>query len=332
MYQKQLLDRKISKPETRGRRARLFTANLLIALREGVEAALVVGILYAYVVQVGRRDVLPKLWLGVLLGAVIPLLMGAYMTWGTYTLTFEAQEIIGGSLSLVAVAFITWMIFWMAENAGQMVKNLKEQAKQKLGTGHGSGWSMFWIALITVGREGIETAVFVWGVMQSALGDKNGWWAAAGVIIGLVVAIIIGVLIYRGIARINLSVFFTVTGYLLVLVAAGVIMYGIGDLQEASVLPGWGTPIFDFTSYVPQTGLFGLSGPIYALLEAMFQLNFAPTHLQFIGWLVYLLVIGYLFTRQNRQHNQEAQARKDKKAEASAENLIFNQLKAEIKP
>jgi len=95
----------------------IFVANFLIALREGVEAALVVGILIAYIYKVGRKDIMPKLWLGVALAAVIPLGLGVWWTWGPYTITFQTQEILGGSLSIVAMAFVTWMIFWMGKSA-----------------------------------------------------------------------------------------------------------------------------------------------------------------------------------------------------------------------
>lgn len=275
----------------------MFLANFLIALREGVEAALIVGILVAYVVKVGRRDVLPKVWIGVGLAALIPLAFGAAMTWGPYTLTFQAQEIFGGTLSLIAVAFVTWMIFWMGRNSREMAAGLKSKAGSALASG--SGWGIVWLAIISVGREGIETAVFVWATVKASA-SQSVWAPALGVATGLIVAIAIGWLIYRGTTRINLKHFFNITGILLIIVAAGIVSYGIGDLQEASVLPGWGVPAYDisghFDGHIP-----GVSSTAwwFVLLEAMFNVNLAPTHLQVIGWVLYLIIVLLLFLRQN---------------------------------
>ena len=120
----------------------MFLANLLIALREGLEAALVVSIIVAYLVKSDRRDALPKLWLGVGLAALVPLVAGAIMTWGPKTLTFQAQEILGGTLSFVAVGLVTWMIFWMGKNARELKGELEGSLSKTLAEG-GSGYHFF---------------------------------------------------------------------------------------------------------------------------------------------------------------------------------------------
>lgn len=277
----------------------MFLANFLIALREGVEAALIVGILVAYLCKVGRRDLLPRLWAGVIVAAVIPLACGALMTWGPYTLTFQAQEILGGSLSIVAVGMITWMIMWMGKNSRRMSRELREKAESSLEKDT-SGWGVVWIAIISVGREGVETALFVWATVK-ATANGGVWAPTLGVVTGLIGAVVVGWLIYRGTSTINLRLFFRVTGVLLVFVAAGVLSYGIGDLQEASVLPGWGVPIYDLTPYF-DGHVWGLSTTSwwFVLLEAMFQLNLAPTYLQFFGWLAFLVVVLPLFLWSTR--------------------------------
>lgn len=272
----------------------MFLANFLIALREGVEAALIVGVVAAYLVKVGRRNLLPKVWFGVIIAAALPLSLGAIMTWGPYTLSFQAQEILGGTLSLVAVAMVTWMILWMSSNSRQFARKLREDTAAQLASG--SEWGVVWIAFIAVVREGIETALFVWATIKSSA--ENAIAAPAlGVVTGLVVAVVIGWLIYSGAARINLSIFFNITGLLLIFVAAGIVSYGIGDLQEASVIPGWGTPVYDITAYLDGSVYSWLttSSWWWTLLEAMFNANASPTHLQLIGWVLYIVIILPLF-------------------------------------
>ena len=272
----------------------MFLANFLIALREGVEAALIVGVVAAYLVKVGRKNLLPKVWLGVVIAAAIPLSLGAIMTWGPYTLSFQAQEILGGTLSLVAVAMVTWMILWMSSNSRQFARKLREDTAAQLASG--SDWGVVWIAFIAVAREGIETALFVWATIKSSA--ENAIAAPAlGVVTGLLVAVVIGWLIYTGAARINLSIFFNITGLLLIFVAAGIVSYGIGDLQESSVLPGWGIPIYDITAYLDGSVYSWLttSSWWWTLLEAMFNVNASPTHLQLVGWVLYIVIILPLF-------------------------------------
>ena len=272
----------------------MFLANFLIALREGVEAALIVGVVAAYLVKVGRRNLLPKVWFGVIIAAALPLSLGAIMTWGPYTLSFQAQEILGGTLSLVAVAMVTWMILWMSSNSRQFARKLREDTAAQLASG--SEWGVVWIAFIAVAREGIETALFVWATIKSSA--ENAIAAPAlGVVTGLLVAVVIGWLIYTGAARINLSIFFNITGLLLIFVAAGIVSYGIGDLQEASVIPGWGTHIYDITAYLDGSVYSWLttSSWWWTLLEAMFNANASPTHLQLIGWVLYIVIILPLF-------------------------------------
>lgn len=272
----------------------MFLANFLIALREGVEAALIVGVVAAYLVKVGRKNLLPKVWLGVVIAAAIPLSLGAIMTWGPYTLSFQAQEILGGTLSLVAVAMVTWMILWMSSNSRQFARKLREDTAAQLASG--SDWGVVWIAFIAVAREGIETALFVWATIKSSAESAIAA-PALGVVTGLLVAVVIGWLIYTGAARINLSVFFNITGLLLIFVAAGIVSYGIGDLQESSVLPGWGVPIYDITAYLDGSLYSWLttSSWWWTLLEAMFNVNASPTHLQLIGWVLYIVIILPLF-------------------------------------
>lgn len=262
-------------------------ANFLIGLREGLEAGLVVGILVAYLNKLGRRDVLPRLWIGVAAAVLISLATGAILTWGPYGLSFQGQEILGGLLSILAVVLVTWMIFWMGKHA----RDLKHDLQTKLDLAvAGTGMGIVAVGFVSVGREGVETALFIWANVNAG---ENALLGTIGALLGVLVAVVIAYLIYRGFVRINLSRFFFWTGLFLVLVAAGVLLYGIGDLQEASVLPGWGQSAFSLAGIIPPTSWYG------TILGGVFNFTPEPTWLQFGAWLAYLVVVSLLFLRQS---------------------------------
>lgn len=258
-------------------------ASLLIGLREGLEAALVVGILVAYVDRIGRRDVLPRLWAGIAAAVLLSLGVGAILTWGPYGLSFQAQEILGGVFSLLAVGLVTWMIFWMAANARTMGSDLRSRLDTAIGT---SGGAVVLIGFVSVGREGIETALLLWASTTSSQNAVTGSLAA---VVGILLAIVIAWLINRGLVRVDLSRFFRWTGIFLIVVAAGILVYGIGDLQEAAVLPGWGVAAFDVSGVIPPSSWYG------TLLAGILNFTPQPTWAQLVGWVVYLSVVLVLF-------------------------------------
>lgn len=269
-------------------------ANYLIGLREGLEMALIVTILVAYVVKVGRRDVLSKLWIGVGIALVVPLGIGALLTWGPYGLSFEAQEVVGGTLSLIAVGFVTWMIFWMGKTARSMKSTLQHRLDSVL---VGAGWGVVILAMLSVGREGIETALFVWATVASIGG---GWEPVIGAVLGLITAAVLGFLLYRGMVRINLGSFFTWTGAFLILVAGGVLAYGIGDLQEAGVLPGANIHAYDISAVIPASSWYGTA------LAGILNFNPSPTWFQVIAWVGYIAVVAFFYLRQHRSAGRAA--------------------------
>jgi len=263
-------------------------ANFLIGLREGLEAALVVGILVAYVIKIDRRDVLRRIWIGVGLAVLLALSIGALLTFGAYGLTFEAQEAIGGSLSIVATGFVTWMIFWMLKTSRTLGATLRSDIDKHL---IGAGWGLVLVAFLAVGREGIETALFLWAAVQ-ATGSTT--FPLLGAALGLLVALLLGYLIYRGVLSINLSKFFTYTGLFLIVVAAGVLAYGVHDLQEAGILPGLGSLAFDVSSVIPPASWYG------TLLRGTINFSPATTWLQAIVWTLYVVPVLTVFVRRIR--------------------------------
>jgi len=259
-------------------------ANALIGLREGLEAGLVVGILVAFLNKLDRRDVLPKLWIGITGAILLSLGVGALLTFGPYGLTTQAQEALGGSLSIAAVGLVTWMIFWMARHARHLKGELQGQLAGALA---GSAAAIVVLGIVSVGREGVETALFIWASISSS---GQALLGSIGALLGIVASVVISYLIYRGFVRINLSRFFFWTGLFLVVVAAGVFAYGLGDLQEAGILPS-GAAAYDLNAVIPASSWYG------TLLGGLFQFKADPSWLQVIGWLLYLAIVLTMFLR-----------------------------------
>ncbi|MGL5808489.1 MAG: iron uptake transporter permease EfeU [Nocardioides sp.] len=288
-------------------------ANYLIGLREGLEAALIVSILIAYVVKTERRELLGRIWFGVGLAVVVSLGFGALLTFGPRGLSFEAQELIGGGLSIIAVGFVTWMIFWMARAARGISVELRRQVDQAAEAGRSA---LAVVATLAVGREGLETALFLWaatkaGAGGTATGTSAGWEPLLGAGLGLGTAVVLGWLMYRGALRINLTRFFTWTGAFLIVVAAGVLAYGVHDLQEARVLPGLNTVLFDVSGAVPPGSWYG------TLLKGVFNFSPRTTVAEGIAWFGYLVPTMWLFFAALRGRAAPAAQERDREPVAS---------------
>ncbi len=264
-------------------------ANYLIGLREGLEAALIVTILIAYVVKIGRKDVLPRLWTGVGLAVLLALAIGAALTYGTYGLSFTAQETIGGVLSIVATGLVTWMVFWMLGTARDLAGHLRANIDRNL---VGTGLGLVLVAFLAVGREGIETALFIWAAVQ-ATGTST--MPLIGAAAGILTAVGLGWLIYAGMLRINLARFFSWTGGILIVVAAGVLSYGVHDLQEAGFLPGEGNLAFNVSAAIPPDSWYG------TLLKGTLNFSPATTWLELAVWLAYLVPVLTIFIVKSRR-------------------------------
>ncbi len=260
-------------------------ANGLIGLREGLEASLIVSILVAYLVRTGRRDALPRVWIGVGAAVALSLTAGAALTFTAASLSFQQQELLGGTLSIVAVAFVTWMVFWMRRTARSLKGQLEGKVELALGAG---GAALAVVAFLSVAREGLETALFLWAAAQSA---GSGSAPLTGAALGLTISVVLAYLLYRRAVKINLASFFKVTGALLIVVAAGVLSYGIHDLQEAGVLPGLSSLAFDVSGTIPPSSWYG------TLLRGTVNFTPATTWLQSLAWVAYVLPVVALYFR-----------------------------------
>ena len=278
----------------------------MIGLREGLEAALVVGILLAYIRKTQRTHLLAPMWAGVSVAVLLSLSFGALLTFGPQTLTFEAQEAIGGSLSIISVGFVTWMIFWMAENA----RMLSDELKGKLDAVQTSVWAVVLLAALSVGCEGLETTLFIWSATRTA-GQEANAIPMLGALVGIAIAVVMAWGMMRGMMRINLPRFFTVTGAFLVIVAAGVLSYGIHDLQEAAILPGLNNIAFESYRYIDPSSFVG------TLLKAVFNLSSTTTWLEAGAWILYVGIVMPLFIRAQRP-GLKASAKKPEDEKAAA--------------
>jgi high-affinity iron transporter len=267
--------------------------NYLVGLREGLEASLVVVILVAYLVKSGRAQLLPRIWGGVALAIGVSLGFGALLTFGPRGLTFEAQEFIGGTLSIIAVGFVTWMIFWMARSARGLSGELRGQIDK---AADGGRMALVLVALLAVGREGLETALFIWAATQAAATGAGSTTAPLiGAALGIVTAVLLGFLIYRGALKLNFGKFFAWTGGFLILVAAGVLSYGVHDLQEARFLPGLHDLAFDVSGTIDPSSWIG------TLLKGTLNFSPATTWLEAAVWVLYVIPVMFLFLRTIRR-------------------------------
>jgi high-affinity iron transporter len=271
-------------------------AAFLITLREGLEAALVVSILIAYLVKTERSGSVRYVWAGVGAAAVFSLSVGGALAIAADRLPEEAQAAFEGIMALLAVAFVTWMVFWMARNARALKGELHAHVDKAAAAGAGAVAAM---AFIAVSREGFETALFLWSSLQTTGG---GWVAILGGILGLVVAVALGLLIYRGALRVNLAIFFKWTGIALIVIAAGVFTYAIHELQEAGLLFGEDSIAFDISGAMPDDSVQ------YALFRGLFAVRTVPSWLEVFAWFAYLVPTMWLFLRTIRRPLKSASA------------------------
>ncbi|RSD13253.1 iron uptake transporter permease EfeU [Amycolatopsis eburnea] len=268
----------------------MLFSSALIGLREGLEAALVVSILVAFLVKTERRHALRWVWPGVGAAVLLSVAVGAVLTYTTAQLSFEHQELLGGSLSIVAVVFVTAMIFWMRKASKSIAAELRGKMDDALDVGPAA---VLLLSFLAVGREGLETAVFFYSAVQTAQSDTVQ--PLIGFAIGIAAAVVLAWLLYKGAVRFNLGKFFTITGVLLVFVAAGVLGYGLHDLQEAAFLPGIGTLAFDASATLPETSWYG------ALLKGVFNYSQQTTVLQAVAWVAYVAIVLPLFLKPSKK-------------------------------
>jgi high-affinity iron transporter len=261
---------------------------LLIGLREGLEAALVVSILITYLVRTARNSLIRFVWIGVVSAVALSVVLASILTFTSISLSKypHLEEIFAGTMSTIAVALVTWMIVWM-RNAG---KRMSAELEGKLESAIvGGAATITLMAFASVAREGIETTFFFFTAVQAAHSSLD---PLLGFSLGILLAAGLGVLLYRRAIKINLRRLFTITSYFLILVAAGVLSYGFSDLAEAGVLPiNLGTA-FNVSAVIPEGSWYG------ALAQGIFNFNAETSWLSAITWMVYVAFAIWLFNHK----------------------------------
>ena len=258
----------------------------LIGLREGLEAGIVVMVLVAFLVKTQRRDALKWVWLGVAAAVAMTIGMFLVIQYGAYNVSGLAAEAVAGVASLVAVAIVTSMVLWMRKAAATISGDLRAGMSRALETG---APAVVMLSFLAVGREGVETALFMVGYAEA-----DTAWPLLGLLAGVAVAVGIAWGMYAGAVRINLAKFFRYTGVFLIVVAAGILSYGIGALQTVGWLPMNGGRAFDISSWFNWSAWYG------EVFQGVFNITPTPTVLQLVCWLAYLAVVLTLFLKPVR--------------------------------
>jgi high-affinity iron transporter len=272
-------------------------ATLVIFLREGVEASMIIAILLAYLNRIGRRDHFRDVFIGVGAALILATAGGAiaYATIRSYDGS-RVQTIFETITYLVAATVLTYMTFWMRHHARSLSKELRARAEAAL-DGR-ARWGLGLLAFQAVGREGLETVVFTLAIIFSTSAAS----ALSGAVIGLAGSLVIAFVIYRLGHRLNLSRFFTVIGVLLMVFAAGLLADAVQNMQELGWLPVLDTPMWHSASLLSQDSTFG------DVLHSFFGYSDAPTPLQLLVYVGYLaiVIIAYLGLRGTRTRSGPA--------------------------
>ncbi|MEH2260641.1 iron uptake transporter permease EfeU [Nostoc sp.] len=257
----------------------------LIMFREGVEAALVVGIIASYLKQTGRTHLMKSVWIGIVLATFVCLAAAIFLQISSQDFPQQEQELFAAVISIVAVGVLTWMVFWMRRAARSIKGELQSQVEAAIQSGDKGGIALVGMAFFAVLREGLETVVFLLATFQQNLGIQ----APVGALFGYAAAVAVGVGIYQGGIRINLRRFFKWTGAFIILVAAGLLASGVRAFHEAGVWNSLQTVVFDASGILPNNGFVG------SLLAGFFGYNDAPTVSEVIAYFGYLIPTMLLF-------------------------------------
>ncbi|HEY0444162.1 MAG TPA: iron uptake transporter permease EfeU [Candidatus Limnocylindrales bacterium] len=268
-----------------------FSSGLLTGLREGVEAALIVSIILAYLSRTGNGRHAWRIWLGAAGAVAISLAVGVAIFDTTRSLPEQAEQLFSGSMMLIAAGVVTWMLFWMRRQAAGVKGDLQARVDRAL-TG-GSTWALAILAFTAVIREGIETSLFLVGQANSSVAGAES--VLIGALGGLAIAVLLGYGFYRGSRRVNLAVFFRWTGIALVFIAAGLLSHAIHELIEAGVVTIGTQTAYDIRSVLPDDPAAG--NVVGQFLGTLFGYSANPELATIAAHLAYLVAVLALYLR-----------------------------------
>ena len=266
----------------------------LLSLREGLEAALIIGIVLGAVSKIRRNDLAPAVWLGTLIAIIVSILTAVILTSFGLSLEETAEQIFEGITMVIAAGILTWMIFWMSKQA-RFLKSELEAGVNKAAASTGKR-AVFWLAFMAVVREGVELAFFITAAFFA--GDQsqvtsNIIQTLAGTILGLGTAALLGWTLFATTVRLDLRRFFQVTGILLILFAAGLVAHGVHEFNEVGWIPAVVEHVWDLNVVLDETSLLG------QLLRTLFGYNGNPSLTEMIAYFAYLIVVSIFWRREN---------------------------------
>jgi high-affinity iron transporter len=270
-----------------------FTSGLLTGLREGVEAALIVAIICAYLARTGNARHFGKIWVGVGAAVTTSLALGVVIFLTVGGLEEPYEQIFEGAMMLAAAGVVTWMLFWMRRQAGSVKGDLQRAVDRVLADG--TAWGLAVLAFTAVIREGLETALFLVGQATAAASGTSGEAGAlavlVGAVVGLGIAVALGYGIYRGSRVLNLRTFFRWTGVFLIFIAAGLLSHAIHEFVEIGWITVGTSTAFDVSALLPHEEGIGL------FLRAIFGYTSTPEWVTLVAWATYVAVVLTLYLR-----------------------------------
>ncbi len=266
----------------------------LLSLREGLEAALIIGIVLGALRKIRRTDLVPALWLGTLIAVGVSILAAVVLTLFGLSLEGSAEQIYEGITMLLAAGILTWMIFWMSGQARHLKGELESGVNKAAAATSTGKRAIFWLAFVAVVREGVELALFITAAFFVGNNENVGLntiQTLAGVVLGLGTSILLGWSLLATTERLDLRRFFQVTGILLILFAAGLVAHGVHEFNEINWIPSIVEHVWDVNAFVDEKSIFG------ELLKTLFGYNGNPSLTEMIGYFGYLITVIFLFTR-----------------------------------